>query len=106
MRHALDVVLLHELRPFEGLILRFVRHVEDFAARPHELLRRAVTLEAPRHRERLCLIHEIHAIDATMTAHAADSLRHVDAVIEVDEVRKPVDAAPDEWTTRRITLPH
>ncbi len=53
-----------------------------------------MTAEAPLHLERRLLIHQGHLVDWTVTGIAADPLGDMNAVIEVDEVRKLVDARP------------
>ena len=42
----------------------------------------------------LLLLHQRHLVDAPVAGLAADALLHVDAVVEVDEVRQVVHAHP------------
>jgi len=53
-----------------------------------------MTVETPFHLQRLLLPHERHAINLAVAGRAADALVHVNAVVEVDEVRQIVDARP------------
>src|SRR4051794_28825151 len=54
----------------------------------------AMTVETPRHLQRVLLPHERHAIDLAMAGGAPHALGDVDAVIEVDEVGQIVNAGP------------
>src|SRR5689334_21862817 len=81
---------------------RLPLHVRDAIERPEVLLRLTVTIEAEPHGQRLRLIDLAHVVDAAMTGHAADSLVHVDRVIEEDEVGERVDAVPAEWPVLEI----
>src|SRR5437764_11428712 len=96
----LDLVCLHQLRSQHVLVLCYVRHVEDLTARTDVLLRRAMAIEAPLHRQRRGLESERHLVDAAVAARAADAFAHVNAVVEVYEVRQPMDAAPDDRCVR------
>jgi len=49
-------------------------------------LRIPVAVEAPGHLERFRLLYELHPVDPSVTGDAADSLCHVDGVVEIDEV--------------------
>src|SRR5687767_8776807 len=92
---ALDAVLLHQ--PRAQFLLRdgrSVAHCENLATRPDELLRRAMTGETPVHLQRILLEHQRHFVDAAVTRLAAHSLLYVDAVIEIDEIGKIMDANP------------
>src|SRR5687767_15067148 len=92
MRLALDAVTLHELRPESGLVFRDVAHVEYLFPRADELLRIAMAVQAPLHRQRRGLIHQIHAIDRAVAGRAADAFGHVDVMFEMDEVGQAMDA--------------
>src|SRR5439155_1560262 len=83
-------VSANQLRPKLFLIRRRVRHVEDLILRTDELFGMAVAVEAPLHGQRRSLIRERHFVDAAVASGAPDSLRHVNAVIEMDEVRQPM----------------
>ena len=98
---ALDAVLLHELRADHRLRHRgAVAHREHLAARPDVLLGIAMAVHAPLHLQRLHLPHQRHLVDAPVAGFAAHPLLHVDAVVEVDEVRQVVDADPVQRTCR------
>ena len=105
-RQFLNVVLLHQLRSDLFLILRDVGHVEDLAARADVLLRRAVAVDAPLHRERRGLKGQRHLVDASVARGAADAFVDVDAVVEVHEIRQAVDAAPDDRRVRGVAGAH
>lgn len=64
-----------------------------------------MTIQAPAHRQRRDLIDARHPIDPTMTGFAADPLPYVNRVIEVDEVRKLMNASPGHGCARQIALP-
>ena len=55
-----------------------------------------MTLEAPLHLKRSRLIGKRHQIDAPVTSRASDTLVHMDAVIEIDEVGQVINAGPFE----------
>lgn len=90
-----DLVVHLQLIPL-GLvgILRAVRHIEDLRLRPNELLRLAVTLYAPLHLQRILFVNGRHLIDRSVTGRAADALCDVNAVVEIDVLRKVVNAVP------------
>src|SRR5690242_336312 len=89
------------------LIIRLrVAHVEDQLARPQVLLWRSMAAQAPLHEQRWNLVGERHAVDLAVTRRAADTLVHMNAVIEIHEARQVVDSVPAERATCRITGPH
>ena len=93
---------LHEPRPEHRLRHRRpVSHREHLAARTDELLRRAVTVEAPLHLQRVLLQHQRHLVDPPVARLASHALLHVDAVVEVDEVRQVVHPNPAQRIDRR-----
>jgi hypothetical protein len=53
-----------------------------------------VAVEAPAHRERLDLVHDVHLLDVPVAAHAADPGAHVGAVVEVRVLADLVHAQP------------
>ena len=57
-----------------------------------------MAIQTPLHMQGLCLPREWHFVDAAVTGFTANSLMDVNAVIEVDEVRKIVDAHPFQRT--------
>jgi hypothetical protein len=95
IQKLLNLILRNESAPEFHLVLRgLIRHVIDFVARPNMPLRLAVTVQAPLHLERLCLVDLWHLIYAPMTTGAAYSLVDMNAVIEVHEIGKVVDSNP------------
>ena len=58
------------------------------------LLRGAMAAETPLHLQAFLLVHQRHLIDRTMARVATDALGHMNAVVEIDEVGKLVDAGP------------
>ena len=65
-----------------------------------------MAVETPLHMHRVNFAHQGHAIDASMTALAADSFGDVDAVIEVNEIRHIMNAGPFERPFRAKALAH
>ena len=47
----------------------------------------AMAVDAPRHLQRRCFPHQPHLVDRPVARRAADTFVHVNAVIEVGEVR-------------------
>src|SRR5688572_20564434 len=91
----LDAVFLHEFRAKRRLRFgRLVPHRRDFAPRPDEFFGGAMAVEAPVHLKRPFLLHQRHLVDPSMTALAPDALFHMDAVVEIDEVRQVVHPNP------------
>src|SRR5215210_578295 len=109
-RQRLDVVLLDELR-LQGLRRRRIggwlpAEVEDLFPGTDELARIAVTRQAPLHLERRLLVHQRHAVHPPMAGRAADSLRDMDAVVEVDEIGQVVHAGPFDRHVVGVARPH
>src|SRR5579871_2156857 len=92
---GLDVILGHEPTTFRDLILWWRPfHVENLVAWTKRRLGVAVAVEAPTHSQRRRLPHQRHLIDVAMTGGAADPLRHVNAVVEVDVVGQDMYSVP------------
>ena len=53
-----------------------------------------MAIEAPTHRELVCLPGKRHAIDAAVARFATDALLHVNRVVEVDEIGQVVYPDP------------
>src|SRR5690625_285996 len=93
--HRIDVIVLNELRsqldlvPGPGVV-----HVEDLAARTQVVLGRLVAFEAPAHRHGFVLPHSLHLMDGSVAVAATNALRHVNAVVEEDEVGHVVHPVP------------
>src|ERR1051325_9814154 len=84
----------------------FPTHGGDLRPWPQVTLGLAMTGEAPLHLERVHLPGERHAIHAAVAAFASDALREMDAVVEVHEVGKIVNAIPDDRLPRPVALAH
>ena len=78
------------IRSGRGLIA----HIENLIARAQIFLRGAMAAEAPLHLQSFLLVHQRHLIHGTVASIAANSFINVNTVVEVDEVRKLVDAGP------------
>jgi len=107
---ACDLGLHHELlfqleaevlRGLDRSILRVFRHIAVVVGKVVNLLERTkiflrctVTLKAPAHGMRLCLINHLHLIDVSVAALAGDPPVHVRRVVEVNVVRRLVDPNP------------
>src|SRR5579871_1131092 len=90
-RERIDVVFLHQLLPeFRLVRRRLIRNTENLISRPHVIFRMAVTLEAPRHFQRILGPGKRHLPNRAMTRRAANPLVDVNAVIEIDELRERV----------------
>ena len=64
----------------------------------------AVAIQAPGHAERFDLSDDVHLVDLTVTGDAADSPRHVSAVIEAGVVGEIVDPLPFDRFPGRLTF--
>lgn len=76
------------------VIVRAIRHTKHFRLRPNELLRLAVTLNAPFHLKGILFVNRRHLIDRPMAGRAAYALCDVNTVIEIDVFGKVVNAIP------------
>src|SRR5215471_4309512 len=95
LKSGLNVIFRHQLRAQCFLIHHWLpTHRENLIARPQMLLGMAVTFETPLHVHVRMLPRQRHKIDASMTCFAPDTFIYVDAVIEINEIRKTVDAIP------------
>ena len=65
-----------------------------------------MALNAPFHLQRGNLRDEWHLIDAAMARRAADALRDMDRVIEINVVRQVVDAVPVNRDARLPAIAH
>lgn len=65
--------------------------------------RLAVTLETPGHGEGLLDAHHLHFIDLAMAGRATDAPAHMHGVIEINEIRKVVNADPWNGLTGFMT---
>jgi hypothetical protein len=85
--------LLAELAP---RAIRDPVGVVDLTLRPQVGGRVGVAVQAPLHRQRRDRVHLAHRVDVPMALVAADPVREVRGVVEVDELRELVDARPSE----------
>lgn len=60
-----------------------------------------MAIDAPTHVKRVLLPGDRHLIDGAMAGGAADAFRHVDAVVEENEVRSLIDAFPVQRLSSR-----
>ena len=82
------MILLRYLLADFGLIGgRLPIHVGDLVVGPQIFLWIAMAIQAPAHGQFLGLKHEGHLIDLPVTGGAANPLIHVNAVIEIYEIR-------------------
>ena len=63
-----------------------------------------MTIQTPRHLQRLGLSHEGHLIDMAMASDAADSLVDVNAVVEIDELGQVVNPVPFDRFAGAVTV--
>jgi hypothetical protein len=92
---GLDVVLPNELFAEEQLVRRrAVIHVHHLIGRAEKWFRLPMAIKAPPHVELLRLPGERHFVHLPMASRAADTFRHVDAVIEVGIIRQVMNARP------------
>ena len=92
---CLHSVLFDELQSKCRLIFRrFVIEIVDFLFRTDEFLGLAMAFKTPSHLERLRSPGQRHKIDIAMTRLTGHAFGNVYRMIEVDEVRKIMDANP------------
>ena len=98
---TLNLVFLRKPLPLFVLVVISGRpvHFEDLILRPDEHLRLAMTLEAPLHLQRRRLISQRHQVNSPVTSRAPHALVYVNAVIEINEVGKVVNARPLDGVT-------
>lgn len=111
---ALNLVFVCQLRTFDILMPLLIAaltplcgrplHCEHFLLRPDELLGIAMTLETPLHIQGCDLVSQRHEVDSPVTGRAADALVHMNAVIEINEVRKIVHFRPLDRLARPPAL--
>lgn len=99
----LDIVFPHKLRAYFKLIRRrSPRRVVDLILWPQILRRIAVAIEAPRHKEWLLFGHHRLVGNVAMARRTAHTLRHMDPVVEIDEVGNLINPVP---LHRNVVLP-
>src|SRR5580698_10270995 len=97
---GIDVALVHESH------VRHLGHRANEFAVALLFMNVAVAIEAPAHAERLDHAHLLHLVDAPMAFGTTDPAGHVNAVIEIDVVRKLVDPHPLHGLVRLPALPN
>jgi hypothetical protein len=65
-----------------------------------------MTFEAPFHLKRAVLPHQRHLVHPAVAGNAANSFIHMNAMIEIDEIRKVVDSRPAQRPTGAKTFTH
>src|SRR5665213_1594645 len=66
--------------------------------------RHSVTLEAPRHLERIALPRDLHLLNRSVADVAVNAPCDVDAVVEKHETGQPVYGRPFDWRTGLVAL--
>jgi hypothetical protein len=85
---------------------RNVLHVKNFLFWPYEAFRVAMAIQAPTHAKVRGLPRERHLVHASMAGFAAKPFVHVNAVIEINELRQIVHARPFKRLARAVALPY
>src|SRR5262249_50132030 len=99
---AFRVILLAQF----GLVFwRRPGHVIDFVERPQDFFGVAVAVEAPLHQQRIGLKQQRHLIDAPVAGRTAYALVHVNAVVEINVVRKAMHFDPLNRSVGAIAFP-
>src|SRR5579883_742530 len=95
VQQLLNVVLLNQLGPQRLLRLRRdVMQIEYLAPWTDKPFGISMTIQTPFHVQRVALVSNFHLVDRPVASGAADALVHMNAVIEVDEVRQVVQPRP------------
>jgi len=107
IREAPDLVFFHQPRPQRALVLRgLIRIVdlEDILPRPDVTFRMPMAIQAPFHLQALCAPSQRHGPHGTVARGAAYSLVHMNAVVEIDEIRQTVHLDPLDGFIASIAL--
>ena len=91
-----DVIFTNSRLPKSGLVFRLPVEVEHLVQRTKILLRRTMAIQTPLHCQRRHARGEGHLVNRAVAGLATDPFGDVDAVVEVDEVRKLVQPLPVE----------
>ena len=95
---SLNPIFRLQFDSFLKLLRRFVLrppcHVENLVSTTDKPFRLAMTLQTPLHLQRRCLIEDRHVVDPSVTRRTANAFLHVNAVIEIGEVRQVVNSYP------------
>jgi hypothetical protein len=105
LANARNLVLGRQALSDFGLIRwSFPIHVENLIAWPQNRFRVAMAVQTPLHQQRRRLKHERHLVHLPVAGRAANTFVDVNAVIEIDVIRQPVDANPLNRFIRSITF--
>ena len=103
----LDFVFLHQPPAQSQLVGRFhIVSFENIFAAAHVALRVIMAIDAPAHVERIGAVGQRHLANRPVAGGAAYSFIHMNAVVEVDEIRHGVDARPFQRLVRGVTGAH
>lgn len=91
---TIDVIGAQQLRAESVLVGRSPVEIEYLVRGTQVPSGVSVAVEAPAHGEWRHAPRQRHLIDRSVTTGAADTLADVNAVVEVSEVRQPVDPLP------------
>jgi hypothetical protein len=80
-------------------------HDEDLIARAQEPGGLPMTVQAPFHVKGLIPPHQLHLVHLPMARDAADTFVNMDAVIEIDKIRKIVNSCPRDRPVFPIAAP-
>src|ERR1022692_3641709 len=81
------------------LILRaglFVAHVKHLVAGTEKFFRRAMAVQTPFHLQRVGRVGQRHLVHRPVATRTANAFIDMNAVVEINEVRKVVDPGPDQ----------
>jgi hypothetical protein len=100
-----DFVFCRELLAHFFLILgRFPIHIENLVSRTQIPFGIAVAIQAPLHIQRRSLEHQRHIVNRTVASGATDAFIDVNAVIEINVVRKAMHSDPLDGLIGAITF--
>jgi hypothetical protein len=91
---------------FLGIIAPLPVQVRDFVQRPDFSFRITMAIQTESHAKRLKMIDFIHFIDRPVALHTTDPPVHVDRVVEINEVRNPMDLDPGYWPAALFAFAH
>ena len=91
---------------FRRISIRLPAELRDVFDRTEVRSGISMTVQAPTHAERLHLLHNVHLVYATVTAHATHTGCNVRLMVEVNVVGELVDLDPRNRLTGCVTLTH
>src|ERR1035438_5062295 len=74
----------------------FVAHVKHLVARTEKFFRRAMTVQTPFHLQRVGRVGQRHLVHRPVATRTTNAFIDMNAVVEINEVRKVVDPGPDQ----------